>query len=198
MKKNMLAGMFLVAAFAVTLASCGVQKGAAEAAIKAAEDAYNNAKASITAALPEDAKKVEEAISAAKADVEKGDYKAAMAAIKDVPTQVTTLNTQAAEKVKELEASWQGLNANLPAAVTALQGKVDKMAKMKKLPAGMDATKFDAAKASLTTATDAWTAAQAAQQSGNWAEAVAKGNEAKAATVEGMNSVGMPVPDALK
>lgn len=198
MKNFRFAWMPLLLVASLALTGCGAEKKAAESAVAAAETAFNAAKDNLNAVMPDDTKAIEDSIAQAKAALETGDYKGALAAVKDVPAKVGELTTQAVDKAAELKTTWDGLNTNLPGAVGAAQAQVDKLATMKKLPAGMDAAQLEGAKTSLATATTAWTEAQEAQAGGNWAMAVTKGTEAKTATVEAMNAIGMPVPDALK
>lgn len=182
---------------ALAAAGCGGGKGAAEMAVNAAQTAFDATKDKAMQIAPDQAKTIQDAIDGAKASIEKGDYAAAMAAAKAIPDQVKTLTEGLAAKQQELQASWEGMK-DMPAAVEAFQTKVDQLAKMKKLPAGMDAAKLDAAKATLADVTAKWGEAQAAMTAGNWAEAVAKGGEVKAALTEGMNSLGLMLPAVLQ
>lgn len=182
---------------ALAAAGCGGGKGAAELAVNAAQTAFDATKDKAMQIAPDQAAAIQTAIDGAKASIEKGDYTAAMEAAKAIPDQVKTLADGLAAKQQELQASWEGMK-DMPAAVEGFQTKVDQLAKMKKLPAGMDAAKLDAAKATLADVTTKWGEAQAAMTAGNWAEAVAKGGEVKTALTEGMNSLGLMLPAVLQ
>lgn len=182
---------------ALAAAGCGGGKGAAELAVNAAQTAFDATKDKAMQIAPDQAQTIQDAIDGAKANIEKGDYKAAMEAAKGIPDQVKTMADGLAAKQQELQTSWEGMK-DMPAAVESFQKKVEDLSKMKKLPAGMDASKLDAAKSTLATVTAKWGEAQSAMQAGNWAEAVAKGGEVKAALTEGMNALGLMLPAVLQ
>mgnify|MGYP001032170704 CR=1 FL=1 len=73
-------GAILLVALALTVVSCGSEKGAATSAISAAETAWTAARDNVMKILPTDGQTVEDAIAAAKASLEQGDAKAALAA----------------------------------------------------------------------------------------------------------------------
>jgi hypothetical protein len=193
---NRTIGLLLLVA-ALAAAGCGAGKGAAEAAITAAQTAFDATKEKAVAIAPDQARAVQEAIDGAKASVEKGDYKAAIDAAKAVPGQVKTMVDGLAAKQQELEAGWQGLQ-DVPGMLTAFQSKVQELAAMKRLPAGIDAGLLDGAKATAREAVAAWGEAQAAMTAGNWAEAVSIGTRVKTALTEGMAKLGMTQTAASK
>ena len=86
-----LIGLMRVVVIGVTLASCGSEKGAATSAIQAAETAWAAAKDNVAKIVPADAKSMDDAIAAAKASLEGGDAKAALAAAKDLPAKIQEL-----------------------------------------------------------------------------------------------------------
>jgi hypothetical protein len=179
------------------LASCGAGRGAATSAIQAAETAWAAAKDSVTKILPADAKAVEDSIAQAKASLEKGDVKAALATVKDVPAKIQELTASLPAKATELEGAWTALSAGLPGVVTTVQKKVDALSKTKKLPAGIEKAAFDDATASFDQAKQLWTEAQSAQQSGNIGEAVAKAQQVKDLLGKVLTALKLPIPAAL-
>jgi hypothetical protein len=195
--RKMLSAILLVT-LALTMVSCGSEKGAATAAIKAAETAWTAASDNVMKILPTDAKAVEDAIAAAKASLEQGDAKAALAAVKDLPARIQELTAGLADKEIELKGVWETLSANLPQVVSTVQKRVDVLSKSRSLPAGLDAAAFEQVKTDLGTATRTWVEAQAAQQTGNIGEAVAKAIDVKGLVVKAMTALKMPVPPALQ
>jgi hypothetical protein len=175
------------------LPACGTQKKAAETAISGAETAYNGIKDQAMSVAPDSAKIIEDAIAAAKADVEKGDFKAALEASKDLPAQVQALGAGLAAKQAELQTAWEALNTDLPGAVAALDKKLGAM--KRPLP-GMDKAGLEAAKTSLADLKTKWGEAQTAMQGGQWAAAVAKGDEVNTAATALMATLKMPMPAA--
>ncbi len=196
MKKTL--SVILLAVLAFTMLSCASEKGAATAAIKAAETAWTAAKDNVMKILPADGTTVEDAIAAAKASLEQGDAKAALAAVKDIPAKIQELTASLGDKEIELKGVWETLNANLPTVVATVQKRVDILSKARSLPAGLDQAAFDQVKTDMATASSTWVEAQAAQQSGNIGEAVAKAIDVKGLVVKAMTALNMPVPPALQ
>lgn len=190
-------GLMLVLVVGAVLASCGSEKGAATSAIQAAETAWTAAKDNVAKILPDDAKSMDDAIAAAKASLDGGDAKAALAAAKDLPAKIQALSAGLAAKEAELRGVWDTLNAGLPGIVATVQKRVDVLSKAKKLPEGLDATAFDGVKSQLAEANQMWTQAQSAQTNGNLGEAVAKANSVKDLMVKALTALKMPVPPAL-
>lgn len=193
-----LASLFLIAVMGAMLTSCGAEKGAATAAIQAAETAWTAAKDNVAKLLPDEAKTMDEAIANAKASLEKGDAKAALAAAKDLPAKVQELTTGLAAKETELRGLWDTFNAGLPGVVAEVQKKVDVLSKAKVLPKGIDKAAVEGARTSLAEATQQWAEAQTAQQGGNLAEAISKATAVKEILVKVLTALNMPVPAALQ
>lgn len=193
-----LIGLMMVVVIGVTLASCGSEKGAATSAIQAAETAWAAAKDNVAKIVPADAKSMDDAIAAAKASLEGGDAKAALAAAKDLPAKIQELTAGLAAKEAELRGVWDSLNTGLPGIVASVQKRVDVLSKSKKLPAGIDQAAFDGVKTSLGEASQMWTEAQSAQLNGNIGEAVAKASGVKDLMVKALTALNMPLPAALQ
>ena len=190
-------GLMLVLVVGAVLASCGSEKGAATSAIQAAETAWAAAKDNVAKIIPDDAKSMDDAIAAAKASLDGGDAKAALAAAKDLPAKIQALTASLPAKEAELRGVWDTLNSGLPGIVASVQKRVDVLSKSKKLPEGIDTMAFDGVKSSLTEANQMWTEAQSAQLNGNLGEAVAKATGVKDLMVKALTALKMPVPAAL-
>lgn len=173
-------------------------KTAATAAVTAAQTAFDATKDKLASVMPEETQKLADAIAAAKADLDQGKYKEAMEAAKVLPAQVQQLGEAAAKKTEELTASWTSMSTELPAAISAVQSKVDALSKSKKLPAGMDKAGLAGIQNSLQEANQLWTSAQTAFKSGNLAEAMKMVGTIKTAIVGAMTALGIPVPAALQ
>jgi hypothetical protein len=193
----------LVVLMGLTLAACASDKGPAEQAMKAAEDAFAAVKAEAGQYVPEQAQAVQDGLAAMKANLEKKDYKAVLAAAPDLAAKATALGAAASAKKAEMEAkaaaltkTWEGLSAGLPKMVDALRSRVEILSKAKQLPAKMTKATLDEAKAGLATIDQAWTDAQAAFKDGKVEDAIAKANTVKDKAVEIMTKLGMQVPPA--
>jgi len=188
----------LVLAAAVLLAGCGSEKAPAEQAIKAAEDAFNAAKAEAVKYVPDQVKSVESAIASIKDKFGKGDYKAVLAEAGAIPGKVKELTAAATAKKEELTKAWGSMSEGLPKVVEAIQSRVDILSKTKKLPANLTAEKFEQAKSGLAAIQQEWGQAQEAFKGANLTDALAKAGGVKAKAKEVLEALGMPVPDALK
>jgi hypothetical protein len=188
----------LVLAATVLLAGCSSDKGPAEQAIKAAEDAFNAVKAEAVKYVPDQVKSVEGAIAAVKDKFSKNDYKAALTEAGAIPGKVKELTAAAAAKKEELTKAWGSLSEGLPKVVEAIQSRVDILLKSKKLPSEMTAGKLEQVKAGLDAIKNEWGQAQESFKSANLMDAVAKAGGVKAKAKEVLEVLGMPVPDALK
>jgi len=188
----------LVLAVAVLLTGCGSDKGPAEQAIKAAEDAFNAAKAEAVKYVPDQVKSVEGAIAAVKDKFSKNDYKAVLTEAGAIPGKVKEMTAAASAKKEELTKTWGSLSEGLPKVVEAIQSRVDILSKAKALPANMTAGKLEQAKAGLDAIKQQWGQAQESFKSANLMDAVAKAGGVKAKAKDVLEALGMPVPDALK
>jgi lysyl-tRNA synthetase class I len=77
-----------------------------------------------------------------------------------------------------------------------VQGRVDVLSKVKKLPAKMNRKKFEEAKAGFASAKDEWNKAQESFKNGNFADAISVATSVKDKVVKVMESLGMSVPVA--
>ena len=180
----------LVVLACVLLAACSSDTGPAEQAIKAAEEALNGVKAEAARYVPDQVKAVEDAIKAARASFDKGDYTAALSASKDLAAKAKDLARAAADKKAELTKNWEALSAELPKMMEAIQGRLNDMAKAKRM-LGMDKAKLDGAKTGLAAITETWTQATEAFKAGNIADALAKAQPLKDKAAELMASLGI-------
>jgi predicted small secreted protein len=194
MKRAWILMLLLVAG---VLAGCGPNKGAAQTAITAAQAAYDAAKDQAMMIVPQQALGIQAVIADARANMDKGEFKAAIDSANVVPARVKEMMGGLAAKTAEMQAEWEKMK-EFPQALVALNEQVVKLAKAKQLPQGIEAAKVEAAKAALGTITQNWTEAQAAYQGGNLAEAMSKAAMAKQAAVEAMNSLSMAIPEMMK
>lgn len=185
----------LVAAAGLAVA-CASQKGPAEAALKAAQTAFDAAKAEATSVVPDQAKAVEDALGAAQETFNKGDYQAALTAAQEVGTKVADLQQAIAAKKTELTKEWTEMSASLPGMLEPVKKKVEELSKARRLPKGMDKEKLESAKSGLEMMEKDWAEAQAASGAGNVVEAASKGKLAKDKLAEVMAMLGMPMPEA--
>jgi hypothetical protein len=184
---------------ATLLAACGSgDKGPAETALKAAEEAINTAKAEVSKYMPDQASSLDSALASTREKLNKGDYKAVLSEAPALTSKAQELASAAAAKKAELTKSWEGLSSGMPRVVEAIKSRVDILSQSKKLPAGMNADTLAQAKAGLSEITQQWTAATEASKSGNLMDAVTKASSVKVKAAEVLTLLKMPVPEALK
>ena len=184
---------------AILVAACGsADKGPAETALKAAEEAINSAKGEASKYVPDQVSSLDSALAATKEKLSKGDYKAVLSEAPALTSKAQEIASAAAAKKAELTESWEGLSSGMPRVVEAIQSRVDILSQSKKLPAGMSAETLAQAKAGLSEITQQWTAATEASKGGNLMDAVAKASSVKVKAAEVLTLLKMPVPEALK
>ena len=186
--------LWLIASVMVCLflvAACARDKEPAELGIKAAEEALSSAKGEIGKYVPDQLKGLEAAIKAAKEKFEKKEYTEALNAVKYLPGKVKEAAAAAAAKKAELTKGWEAASAEMPKMIEAIKGKVEELAKVKRLPAGVDKAKLEGAKAGLAEITQGWADAEGAFKGGNISDALAKAKGLKDKAAEIMASLGI-------
>jgi hypothetical protein len=179
-----------VALCCVALVACS-QKGPAEAALKTAETSMNKVEAAEGARYaPEETKGLLASFTAAQEAFNKGDYKTSLEVAQGIPAKANDVVAAVAAKKDELGKAWAGLSG-VPAMVDQIKAKIEALSAMKKLPKGMDASKLEAAKASLADITKTMGEASEAFKSGNLMDAVTKGNAVKAKVSDEMATLGL-------
>jgi hypothetical protein len=166
-------------------------KGPAQAALTAADDAVAKVKPEAEKFVPDQLKSLTDAITAAKAKFDQGDYAGALAGVKDIPTKAGEVGKAAAAKKDELTANWKDLSATLPGMLVGVQAKVEALVKAKKLPKGFDPAKVAALQTDLSGVNTLWTDASKAFQGGDLMAAAEKGKQAKA-KAEGLLAAATP------
>lgn len=162
-------GLAALATAAAILPACGMQKKSAETGIASLEAAYAPVRQQATSVAPEQAGHLEEAIAAARADIDRGNYDAARRATAELRTRLKELTDRLPAMQSELESAWKDVSASLPGTLAALERKLGRANR----PAGSARrAAFDAATSELRSITAAWQDAQAAMRGGRLAEAV--------------------------
>jgi hypothetical protein len=171
--------------------ACNSGKAPAEAAMKLAEEAVNSARGEAEKLVPDDFKSLTDDLNAAKDQMNKGDYKAALASAQAIQQKANDVMAKAKAKKDDLTKTWANLSTTVPGMIDGIKTTVDSLSAMKKLPKGMDAGKLAAAKEGLASAQTTWGEAQEAYKAGNWSDALAKASAVKDKAVSVMATLGM-------
>ena len=199
MKTRSVFTTFLSMAFAaLLLVGCANQMEPAkkaiadiEAAIAAAPDASQY--------VPDQLQAVSSKLVDLKARFDQKDYKGVLAAAPALLTEAQGLASAAASakeaamaaELEAMNAEWAALSASLPAAVEAIESRVNILSKSKKLPANLDAATFESVQTGLADAKSLWEQATAAQASGNMEAAVTAARQVKEKADAALAALGM-------
>jgi hypothetical protein len=184
-----------ILAIAVLAVGCASQKEPATRAVADAEAALAAVRDQAARWAPDQLQSVESALAGLKDSLGKGDYKAVLAAAPKLVTDVSELKSAAdaalQSAIERASGEWSTLAADLPNMVSAIESRVNILSKSRRLPAGLDQARFDAAKAGLADMKNSWTRASDAFASGNVLDAVSIANDVKAKGAEIMTTLGM-------
>src|SRR5512136_1837914 len=126
----------VVASLALSAAACN--KGPAEEALAAADQALAAAKPDLERYVPEDLASLTSAAQQARRQLDQGHYTDALKAAQDLPSKIRAAVAVAAAKKDQLVAVWNDLSGTLPKRVDALTARVAELVAARKLPRGMD------------------------------------------------------------
>jgi hypothetical protein len=182
----------LVLAAAVAVSGCSMAKGKAESAIAAADSSLQAVAVDAQAYVPEQYAAAGAQLTAAKTDFEGGSFADALTKAQEATTLVSGLAPAIEARKTELAQMWQGMSETLPKMVQSIQTRVDELAKMRRLPAGMTQEQLTQAQHDLQEMTAQWTQAVDAQGKGDLATAASLGAGVQAKAAEVMAALGMP------
>jgi hypothetical protein len=189
--RNLLAAL----AAALALVACS-QKDPAQEAITAAENALNAVYEEAEKYVPERYAEVKKDLESARAAFKEERYADAIAAVKDVPSDAEALAGEAAaakeRRMAELNADWARISGSLPELLAGIGGRLEELAKLRKLPEGMDRQLLDEAGAALASARKAWDEAGAARARGELEAAVDAARGAEGMAQDLVGRLGMP------
>jgi hypothetical protein len=195
--KKIIVGLAIILFVSISfLMACSGSKNAADLAIKTAEQAVNATKAEAAKIFPDQVKSLEDTLAAAKEKFVKGEYKAALEEATALAGKAKDVLAAAKAKKEELTKKWTELSQGLPKMVEEIQGKVDSLYKVKKLPASITKEGLEEAKAGLASLREEWGKVQQIFTSGNLTEAVNAATSLKDKTVKIMEALGLSAPAA--
>ena len=191
---QVLAALFIL----VMVMGCADEKGPAELAMKAAEQAVETTKAEAAKLVPEEVAALEAAMASAKGKLENGEYKAALTEAQGLVGKAKDVLVAAKAKKDELTKKWTELTEGIPQIVEAIQEKVDSLSKLKKLPKKITADELEEAKSGLEAVRADLAKAQESFTSGNITEAIATATAVKEKASKAMKNLGISAPEPAK
>jgi hypothetical protein len=171
-----------VSLVAILLAACAGQREPAQKLIGDIQATVTAASTEAAKYIPDQLMDVQAQLAALKASFDKKDYAAVVSGAPPVLAAAESLATAAAEKkdetLKVLNDKWTALAGSVPGTLTAIQNRIEFLAKKsnKKAAAGID---LEGAKSGLNDAMSLWSKAQAAFATGNLDEAVKTAQDVK-------------------
>jgi hypothetical protein len=197
--KTVFAGFLSLVMAAALLAGCANQMEPAKKAIADVEAAAAAAGPDAAQYIPDQLQAVTTQISDLKMKFDQKDYKGVLAAAPALLTQAQGLTAAAASAKQAAEAAaleafnseWGTLAADIPTQLAAVTSRVGILSKSKKLPAGLDAASFEAARTGTDEAKSLWDQATAAQAAGNMEQAVMTARQVKEKLNAAMAGLGM-------
>jgi len=164
---------------AVILFACTSEMEPAKYALDKVNGTLSSVSADAQQYVPDQLASAQSKVAELTASYDKKDYPAV---VKNAPAVLAEINGLAGaaaakkeERVRALGSEWRSLAASVPQSVTAVQTRVDALAKTKRVPKDVD---LNAAKSGLADATSAWENAQSKFKLGNVEDAVAAAKDA--------------------
>ncbi|MCE5262205.1 MAG: hypothetical protein LLG97_01585 [Deltaproteobacteria bacterium] len=186
----------LVAAICLFLTACTSSKEPATAAIKAAEDALAASRAEAVKFVPDQVKSVEDAIKAAKASFEKGNFDEALNTAKTIPDKVKEINAAVAARKENLAKNWADISGGIPGMLEAIRSRLDTLKAGRSLPRTLDKSKLESAEKHYEIAVTVWDVAKSFFSEGKLADAIAMAESAKEDAVKAMELLELQMPAA--
>ena len=172
-------GIAALAVVSLALLAGACNKGPAEAALKATDQALAAATPEIQKYVPAELGALTSAAQDARAQFEKGNYTEALKAAQALPARIEAAVAAAAAAKEKLTATWNEMSGSLPGLVQSISDRVTALATAKALPRGMTKDVLASAQTDLGTVTQAWTEATAAFQGGDIPKAVSMAQDIK-------------------
>ena len=183
---------------ATALSACGGQKEPAQKAVADAEAAISALRSDAAKLVPDDLSALDESLAGFKADLDRQDYKAVIAASPVLMARIgalqETISTRKAEQVAhsaQLTDSWNALSTEVPEMIDRVNARVESLVRTKKFPSGMNTSSFETTRAAATDMTQTWQKALGAFANDNMEEAVGSAQAAKEKGAEVLHTLGM-------
>jgi hypothetical protein len=173
-------GTVVLVVAALSLGAVACNKGPAETALAAADQALTAARPELERYLPEDLASLAAAAAEARSRFEEGEYTEALKTAQALPARVQDALAAATARREQLTATWSAIAGSLPGLVESIGGRLSTLTAAKALPKGTTPDSVADAQAGLASLTRDWTAAVAAFEEGDVPKAVATAEDVEA------------------
>jgi hypothetical protein len=177
-----------LAAVAMLASGCAQQRAPANKALEAVESSLKDIRDDAARYAPDGLKSIEAQLKNLKQSYDDKNYDNVLAgtpslqkAVDSLKNAVESGKAQARSAAAAAKTEWEGLNAEVPKMVDAIQARVDELSNKKRLPLGVSKDEFEGAKAGLESMKTLWADAKSEFAKGDAIEATSK-----AKTVKGM------------
>jgi hypothetical protein len=170
-----------LAAVAMLASGCAQQRGPANKALDSVENSLKDIRDDAAKYAPDGLKSVEAQLKNLKQSYDDKHYDNVLAGTPSLQKAVDSGKAQARSAAAAAKTEWEGLNAEVPKMVDAIQARVDELSKKKRLPFGVSKDEFEGAKSGLESMKTMWADAKSEFNKGDAVEATSK-----AKTVKGM------------
>ena len=155
-------------------AACTSAKGRAEADLAAADRSLTALPGDAAKVVPDQLAPLTDAVKQGKDQLSKGDYAAASASVREVPSQAKLLADSLPARKAKLAAALDTLAVALPRNLAAIKAKLDTIAMGKRLPRGLDEQELQEAKDTYSAVSAEWAEVVRASQVGDLADALSR------------------------
>lgn len=166
------------------LSACSSDQVPAEQALLAADESLAAISDQAGIYVPEQLNVVNEAVAAARAAYDAGDYTAALTAATALPSQIGDLAVAVDARKGELTTVWGDLSGQLAATMAPIAAELERLAGLRRLPAGMTAESLTQAQTDYAAATQSMQDATSLFDSGDLIGAVSAATDLQSVAAE--------------
>ncbi|MGQ0704489.1 MAG: hypothetical protein ACT4PM_15350 [Gemmatimonadales bacterium] len=181
---------FIVTA-CVSLAACSGAQRTAQRDLAAADSALANVPTEAENVSPEELAAIREAARVGRESFEMKEYDAASTGLREVPGLVKALVDSLPARRAVLTAEMDTLSVVMPRNLEAVKRELDKIARTRRRPPGLDQQELEQARETYAAAGPEWQAIRAEFSAGKLAQAMDRAHNLKARVSQAMLSLGL-------
>ncbi|MEZ4589169.1 MAG: hypothetical protein R2909_22580 [Gemmatimonadales bacterium] len=183
-----LARVSLVTAIGLGVGGCAERS--ARSAVETAENQIAAIRDEAQKVAPDRLKSLSDSLESIKSRLSGGDYRSVVMSARSISALTRDLEANMANTRSQLQTAFQSASNELPGQLDAAIAKVNQVAGLRRLPAGIDPAKFNTLQTESATWMDSWNKAKADFDAGNLAQAMSAVNSLRAKVREVGNLLG--------